>query len=271
MKNKKWRLIQSGFNDPYNNMAIDESLLIEHYRGNTPPTLRIYGWKPPAFSLGYFQDAWQELDIEKCNQQGINFVRRLTGGGIIFHHQEVTYSLVCSREELGMFSGVKGSYKTICSFLINMYKKLGIDAYFAVEKQGKDEKLGEPSSFCFASKEEYDILINGKKIGGNAQKRRKDLIFQHGSIPLELNIDKVTPFLKKNSGGIKKGICSLVEVMGKEVGFSELQTKLAESFRDTFLVNLKEEELSLEEKKLAQNLRETKYSGEEWNVYRETV
>ncbi|MCK5535149.1 lipoate--protein ligase family protein [bacterium] len=271
MKSKKWRLIQTGFSDLYNNMAIDEALLMEHYRGNTLPTLRIYGWNPPAFSLGYFQDVRQELDIERCTRQGINFVRRITGGGIIFHHQEVTYSFICSREEMEMLPGVKGSYKTICSFLINMYKKLGIEAYFAVEGKVEGEKLGKPSSFCFASKEEYDILINGKKIGGNAQKRRKGLIFQHGSIPLKLNIDEVTPFLKKKSGRIKKRICSLSEVMGKEVSFNEIQLKLIESFRETFSVNLREEELSFEEKKLAQDLRETKYSGEEWNVYRKTV
>lgn len=268
MRDKKWRFIQTGFDDLYTNMAIDEAMLIEHCKGATPPTLRIYRWKPPAISIGYFQEPKQELNINRCNEQGINFVRRITGGGIIFHNHELTYSLVCSKEEVGLYNSVKDSYREICLFLINAYKKLGLNAHFAIDHEKNEGKLGKPSSFCFASKEEYDILIESKKLGGNAQRRRQGVIFQHGSIPLRLDIEEITPFLKKDFSEIENKMCSLEEMLGKKINFYDLQNRLKESFEETFLVTLKEEDLNIEEKKLAQNLQEAKYKRTNWNLYR---
>lgn len=285
-----WRLIQSGFNDAYTNMAIDEAIFLGYCQEISPPTLRIYGWKPAAFSLGFFQDAGKTLDLDKCEREGVSVVRRMTGGGAIFHHRELTYSMVCSQDEIKAFGQVLNSFKIICSFLTNAYRKLGLNPTFAIENSPRNtheairppKSVGgrppkqcggrntnkKPSSFCFASQEKYDILIDGKKIGGNAQKRRKDIIFQHGSIPLQSDIDKAVAFLKEKPQKLKNGIICLEEALGRQVAFCELENFLRDSFEQVFGVHLNKEELSFKEQELVENLKGEKYSRQEWNLNR---
>ncbi|MDL1970166.1 MAG: lipoate--protein ligase family protein [Candidatus Desulfofervidaceae bacterium] len=262
---KQWRFIYSEFCDPYTNMAIDEAILIAHSEGKTLPTLRIYGWRPPAFSLGCFQKAEEVLDLDRCKKEGVLFVRRITGGEAIFHHLELTYSLVCFKDEINASGSVKEGFKKICSFLLNAYKKLGLNPHFAV-----DIKLpaSEKCPLCFASYEDYDIIVGGKKIGGNAQKRKRDLIFQHGSIPLKLKPDVFMSYLRNKPDGLEKKVCSLTEALGREISFAELADTIKTSFKETFSVNLIEQGFTPEEEKLALKLKKEKYTTEDWNLRR---
>ncbi len=88
-----WRVLDTGINDAAMNMAIDEAIMLAHRGGEVPPTLRFYGWNPAAVSLGYFQKAEAAIDLGKCEQLGINVVRRLTGGRSVLHETELTYSI----------------------------------------------------------------------------------------------------------------------------------------------------------------------------------
>ncbi len=265
-----WRFIQTDFGGAYANMAMDEAMLITYSQGKIPPTLRIYGWRPPAFSFGYFQNPEQVLDIAKCNKENMPFVRRITGGEVIFHHQELTYSLVCSKDKIRGRDFVENSLKTICLFLINTYKKLGLSPKFAIEQNPylfKNNSTKRRNSFCFASKEKYDIVVNGKKLGGNAQRRRRNIIFQHGSIPLKSDIDTAIPFLKEKPLELKSNTCSLQEVLGRGIEFLELKNVIRNSFEETFSVNLQEEVLIFEEEKLFHELKEEKYCSLQWNLH----
>lgn len=262
---KKWRFIKSGLCDPYTNMAIDEAILIAHDSEYNLPTLRVYGWRSPAFSLGYFQNAEKALNLEKCKKEGVLFVRRITGGGAIFHDQELAYSLTCFKDEIDAFGSIKEVFMKICLFLLNAYKRLGLKPYFS--KEIKESNV-EKNSFCFASCQDYDIVINGKKIGGNAQKRKKGLIFQHGSVPLRLKMDDFLPFLRDKPERLEEKSCSLEEVLGKKISFIEFEKILKESFEETFSVDLIEQDLTAKEKKLAFKLKEGKYSTPDWNLKR---
>ena len=91
----KFRLIDSGYNDPFLNMAIDEALLTSKL-----PVLRFYRWKPATVSIGYFQSMKNEINLEKCKKLNIGFVRRLTGGKAVFHDQELTYSFIINKSFL---------------------------------------------------------------------------------------------------------------------------------------------------------------------------
>ncbi|MDD5729886.1 MAG: lipoate--protein ligase family protein [Candidatus Omnitrophica bacterium] len=271
---KDWRLITSGYSDAYTNMALDEAIFEEYSKGCALPTLRIYGWKPQAFSLGYFQDARRTLNLEKCAQDNVAFVRRITGGGAIFHGRELTYSLVCSQEDIQADGGVLNSFKRICSFLMAAYKKLGLAPKFAIETPGgyvKENRVVLGDSFCFASREKYDILINNAKIGGNAQKRRKEVIFQHGSIPLRSDIDKAALYLKGQRKTLGNKVCSLEQAIGREIGFQELEAVLTGSFAEAFCRILKREGLNPAEKELSERLRRQKYALPEWNLDRENA
>ena len=262
---KQWRFIHSGFCHPFTNMAIDEAILIMHGLGRTPPTLRLYGWRPPAFSLGYFQSAKEALNLEKCRKHGVLFVRRITGGGIIFHDDELSYSLTCFRDEIKVFGPVKETFIKICSFLLNAYRKLGLKPHFLREIKRFELKK---SDFCSASYQDYDIVIDGKKIGGNAQKRKKDLIFQHGSIPLSLKIDTFLPFLKNGPENLKERVYSLEDVLERKITFMELSEIIRKSFEETFSIHLIRQDLTTEERELSIKLKDDKYSRLDWNLRR---
>jgi lipoate-protein ligase A len=262
-----WRLIKSGFGDAYTNMATDEAIFLNFCEKNTAPVLRLYGWQSAAFSLGCSQKPDQLLDLSKCRRANIPFVRRISAGGAIFHDQELTYSLCCAQEDIKAFGSVGESFSIICSFLMNAYRLMNLNPVFA--RQVKTfVRLDEPSDFCYGGCAKYDILINGKKIGGNAQRRKRNFIFQHGSIPIFFRANRALEFLKEKPENLEARICSLSQALGKEIGFYALQDILIKSFKEVFSVELKPDCLTRQEQDLASFLKENKYSQDDWNLKR---
>ena len=129
-----WRLIAPSTRDPYSNMAIDEALLREYEKGNTPPTIRFYRWEP-SISLGYFQKAKNVLNLENCSKFNTPFVRRITGGEAIFHENDLSYSIVLSEKDLDLPRSIKDNFKILTMFIVNAYKSLGIKAKFFSDHQ----------------------------------------------------------------------------------------------------------------------------------------
>ena len=258
---KEWRYIYSGFCHPYANMAIDESLML-NYANTNKPVLRIYGWQPAGFSIGFSQNADSVLDIRKCSKLNIPVVRRLTGGTLIFHDKEITYSLICSQQDLGRPATVKESYKRICKSLFSFYSHFGLKACFSLDEP---RSFRSRSGLCFASCQDYDIMIQGKKIGGNAQRRKKSLILQHGSIPLELDTGKIEDFLKEDTSCLYGKTTSLNGLTSQKNDFSTTAGILRKSFERNLSAVLAESGLTEPEQKLAVNLEKNKYSGIEWN------
>ena len=72
----QWRFLNTGDHSPGMNMALDEAILLACEAGASPPTLRVYGWRPPALSLGYAQNVAKEVDVDACHRYGIEVVRR---------------------------------------------------------------------------------------------------------------------------------------------------------------------------------------------------
>ena len=260
---KKWRLILSNKCNGYYNMAVDEALLL-NYSHQKIPTLRIYGWDKPFISLGYKQNPYEALN----NLDQIPFVRRMTGGSVILHHRELTYSIVCALGDLDLPKGVKESYKIICSFLKRFYGKLGFKAYFA--KEVFSHSLGEYKNFCFSSQQEYDLVIKEKKIGGNAQRRRKDIIFQHGSIPEKIDFLKISNLIK-DTVNLEQKVVDLHSVLTSPLDFSELAKLLSQSFQQTFGVELVEGGLSDSEERISNSLLKEKYVSDKWNLKAEAA
>lgn len=263
---KNWRLLQTGYSDAATNMAIDEALLSSYQEGLSLPTLRIYGWKPAAFSIGYSQDPEAVLRMDACVNDRIPVVRRLTGGGVIFHNDELTYSLVFAPGDMRLEASVLLSYRRLCSFIIAAYKKVGCAASYAVEVNPLYFRNNDvQASFCFAGCEKYDILIGDKKIGGSAQKRMRAVVLQHGSIPLSSGIDKAYGYLKEKPFDIKSRTCSLEEAAGRRVGFEAFSAVLSEAFKETFQIDFEQTGLNKQEQKLAAYLKDEKYAYLYWN------
>lgn len=251
--------------DPYENMAIDEALL-QNYIYTQRPVFRIYTWRPSAFSVGFSQKIRKALNIEHCRRNSIDFVRRLTGGTIIFHSQEITYSLVCSQSDIGESVNVKESFKILCSFLFYFYRRLRLEPVFAADLP--EHKRGR-SSFCFAACEDYDIVIGNKKIGGNAQRRKRDIIFQHGSIPLSLDFSGFSKFLNDDFPNLSRDTAGLSPLLPeKKYAQNDLIELLKKSFKSAFGCEFDRAGISQKEKQMASELKVNKYRTERWNLRR---
>ena len=258
-----WRLIDTGLLDGPANMAVDEALLLCFDPATSLPVLRLYGWQPPALSLGRFQDAARVLDLGRCRAAGIPVVRRITGGGVIYHADELTYSIVCAPHHLPPTASIKDSFRILTSFLLGFYRVLALDARHAADVF-PGQRLGERTAFCFAGKESCDILIGGtKKIGGNAQRRLKNVIFQHGSIPLRDRVGEGVVFLRESPPRISDETISLAGA-GITNEAPELKALLAESFRSVMGATLRTGRLSGTEREAVDALL-AKYRDDCWN------
>lgn len=259
-----WRLIDTGPLDGPANMALDEALLENFDPSQSLPVLRLYGWEPPALSVGRYQDAGDALDLELCAAAGVPVVRRMTGGGIIYHAAELTYSLVCAPWHIGEGYGVKEGFRKLCGFLLGTYQRLGLDAAFAVDRNGAGVPLGVRTAYCFAGKEEFDVLVNGQKIGGNAQRRLRDAILQHGSIPLQSRVGEGLRFLKHPAPDAEKSVS--LEQLGVRPELDELKGMLVEAFEEQLGVRLQSVAPTAEELAAAARLEQEKYRCAEWNL-----
>jgi lipoate-protein ligase A len=229
-----WTFIDSGPNLAAYNMAIDEELLAHAQAGETMPVLRFYGWEPPAVSLGRFQKIETAVNQEACKRLGFDIVRRVTGGRAVFHNKELTYSIVARTDDPLFPSSVHGTYKVIAAGLVAGLKNIGIDAemvsranrYAAlVEKKPKDPA-------CFSSPSWYEIVANGKKIIGSAQRRLSGAFLQHGSILI--NYDPKLEAQVILGGGAGNSVTSIEDVLGKSIPIDEIKQAFQHGFQLTF-------------------------------------
>ncbi len=159
------------------NMQTDSNLLDYAIENRIEePIFRLYGWEPACISLGRNQDDGF-LDFKFLKSEGIDVVRRLTGGRALLHADEITYSYICSEEYLEHGAHVVSSYKEICQILIDKFKQLGIELDYGTSKQ-----VRTGFDYCMLISTGADLCYEGKKLIGSAQCRKHGYILQHGSI-----------------------------------------------------------------------------------------
>lgn len=239
---REWRLIEFSCLDAYTNMAIDEAIFIGREKLALLATLRFYSWRPAAVSIGYFQRI-EDPCLEEYKRQKLTIVRRFTGGGAILHTNEITYSLACPSNEFPAFRDIVKTQQLVHQAIILGLQNLGINA----ELERKETKGPDPY-FCFVTPSKYDVVEEGRKIAGSAQRTRNRAFFQHGSILMDNNITSESIKEKKDRGKIIDGL-----ILGFEKGLG---------------IRLVPGQLTKEEVKLSQELRETKYSTRNWNYRR---
>lgn len=264
-----WRLIDTGALSGPENMALDEALLCS-FDPLSRPVLRLYGWHPASISLGRFQKADEDLDVDSCRADGVPVVRRITGGGAIYHSDELTYSIICSPGQIPDARSIKDSFRVLTGFLLQFYRNLGLDALYAVDGCASGEKLGERTPFCFAGRESFDILVNGRKIGGNAQRRLKQVVFQHGSIPILNRVANGVVYLQQLPPRLEERVtCLADEGILPDIAF--LKSVLKNAFCGNLDTTLIETDPTDREKRLAERLLREKYLDENWNLGGESV
>lgn len=247
----KYRLISFGYFDAATNMALDEAIMEGIRAGTSQPTIRFYGWDPSAVSIGYFQGLTYEVNLEACRQAGVDVVRRMTGGGAVYHDREgeVTYSLLGPAGEFP--SNVVESYRQICAPLIGALQALGIPAEF------------QPIN---------DVAAEGRKISGNAQTRRNGVLLQHGTVLYRVDVDRMFSLLRvsqekisdKLIQSVKKRVAGVAEF--STIRLDELASTLETAYQQA--VECESGDYTPEEHRRARQLADEKYRREAWNALR---
>ncbi len=255
-----WRLLKLETNNAFTNMAIDEAIITARVEGLVPNTLRFYRWNPSAVSIGRFQNIFNEVNVENCQRHGVDIVRRITGGGTVYHdiEGEITYSVVVKEEDVGT-QDVVIAYNTICNGLIEAAKILGVNANF---------DPGDPRN-C------PNIAVDGKKISGSAQFHKGGVILQHGTLLFEVDLNKMFTFLRvpwaKTTTDVicvaKERITSIKQELASNISVEKVYQALVKGFEKAFNTEFNHEETpTTYEQKLVKKLRREKYTTEKWNL-----
>ncbi len=244
----KMDFIDTGFNNAYINMAIDEVLL-----SSRVPVLRFYKWEPAAVSIGRYQDL-NEIDMEYCADNNIDVVRRITGGKAVLHEMELTYSFVIDKEM--MPRSIIESYKIISNAIIQGIRTLGLNPEMNSSKiKNRDNPV------CFQESSFNELTINRKKFVGSAQVRKNGKLLQHGSILTGINTEKHSSCFKgkPEADDLRKKVTYI------DIPDEVLKNTIKHGFPKYFNTNLNERSLCNRELSEAKGLARMKYKTEDWN------
>lgn len=255
-----WRLIKLETRNAFMNMAIDEAVLKARVGNRVSNTLRFYCWNPSSVSLGRFQNVEEEVELDNCRKYGVDVVRRVSGGGAVFHDSgnEITYSVVAGKEDLG------------AQDLITIYGKIYGGLTEALETLGLEADFDRGNS-----KNCPNLMIKGRKISGSAQSHKKGVVLQHGTLLMDVDLEKMFTFLRVPWASTcmeavdvaKRKITSIEKELGRAVSVEEVEKALAEGFQHALDLELVEGGLTPYERQLSEKLYEDKYITDFWNIY----
>jgi len=259
-----WRLLKLETHNAFMNMAIDEAILRARIAERVPNTLRFYRWNPSVVSIGKFQKPENEVYLDNCRRLGVDVVRRISGGGTVYHdaEDEVTYSLIAKTEDLGV-TDIAAVYARVYAGIADALRILGITADF---NEGDAKNCP-------------NLTVNGKKISGSAQAHRSGIVLQHGTLLLSVDLERMFTVLRvpwaktcmEVVGVAKNKITSVKEELGHAVSAETANNALSVGFKNAFGIQLTEGELTPFERELAEELCREKYATDDWNFYGKSV
>jgi len=252
-------------------MAVDEAILDHIIRGEAPPTLRLYRWDPPCLSLGYAQPA-TDVDHQALSDHGWQLVRRATGGRAILHTDELTYS-VCGLASNPILAGdILTSYRRLSEAILLALQMIGLHVKALPKENGPKGPQTDP--VCFEVPSNYEITADGKKLVGSAQARRKDGVLQHGTLPLNGDLTRITRALvfeteahrSEAAQRLLERATTAESVTGVPVSWEQAAESFRRAFSEQLGINFEPGELSADELALADELVESKYANPEWTL-----
>jgi lipoate---protein ligase len=260
---RNWRILKIETYNAAMNMAIDEAILQCRVAELVPNTLRFYQWVPSAVSIGRFQKLGNEVNIANCQKLGVDVVRRISGGGTVFHDSqgELTYSVIAKTEDMGA-KDITDVYSKIYAAISHALGMFGIQT---------DYSPGDAKN-C------PNLTVKGKKISGSAQANKGIVVLQHGTLLLDVDLPKMFTVLRvpwANSCmqvvNVAKGkITSVNYELGHKVNPETAANTVAHGFAVALGMQVVENVQSLDcgltmnEQELADRLYKEKYSTKEW-------
>ncbi len=223
----QWLLIDDVPAGGARNMAVDEFLLNRVEKNGGAPVLRLYSFSPPAITLGYHQAAAKAIDLEAATADGLDVVRRITGGRALLHDGELTYS-VTAPVGPPFGQGLADTFLVIAGVIVSALRGAGIDACLGSAKHtGIESTMSSP---CLVSTSRHEITAEGKKISGSAQRRTGGAFIQHGSILLRGGSERIERYLR----GGWTGLAGMITTVEAETGDAGKDRQLRDSIIDLF-------------------------------------
>lgn len=264
-----WRLLYTPPSSGAWNMAVDESILEHIHRGEVLPTLRLYSWNPPCLSLGHAQ-SFTDVDVERLKANGWDVVRRVTGGRAILHTDELTYSITGNADDPVLTGGVLESYNRLAQALLFAIRELGLPVEM---KEHADQPAAlNLNPVCFEVPSTYEITVEGKKLIGSAQARKKEGVLQHGSLPLTGDLARICQALvfkdeaaRENAAQRLLARATTVEsVIGVETDWETAAQAFVKGFEAQLGIRFQRGEMSRSESERAEELVKEKYAHPSW-------
>ncbi|MBS4195154.1 lipoate--protein ligase family protein [Bacillus sp. FJAT-49870] len=251
-------------------MALDECLLLWHSEGLIPPILRFYGWSKPTLSVGHFQKIDRTIDFSAIDCYGCEFVRRLTGGSAVLHDDELTYSVVVSEKRNYISESIRAAYFTLSKGILSGFHNLGIKADYSVPES---HFKNEGTAVCFEKPSDYEMLVDGKKISGHAQTRKKGVLLQHGSLPFTMNTQLLFDLFQFSSEekrqrqrvAFSNKAITMNEASENNITYELAVEAFTQGFKDALNLELQPFELTDAQWEEVITLANSKYKSEEWN------
>lgn len=261
---ERWRLIRSSPLRGGMNMAVDDVLLDEVASGRSAPVLRLYRWNSPTLTLGYGQRVEGRVDTATCRELGIEVVRRPTGGRAVLHDREATYAVISPERTTVFPGGVIGNYRVIAGVLESVVQSFGLAPEFAPVRG----KGGGEGTNCFLAPSACELLLQGRKMTGSAQRRSAGAFLQHGSIPVEMDLERLHRVLSPGVPHPSQGIQELASRIGwlnrwlpEPVTIRQVEERLIAAFACCLGIAFTEEDLSSAEWGRARLLAKETYTN----------
>lgn len=232
-----WKLIIDDAKDGLTNMSIDAALLDEVEAAGDPRTIvRFYGWRNPTISLGRNQKVDRAVDVDYCRTNGIDVVHRPTGGRAVLHDDELTYAVISN--DANVFGDtIYGNYKRVSEALCLGYIQLGVPAILAPDTRKSAEASDDADLPCFLSTSRYELMVNGRKIVGSAQRRVRRSFLQHGSMPITCDRNALAHATRMaDAAPLETEMAGVAEFLDERPTIEQFRGAFIRAFRDYFSI-----------------------------------
>lgn len=191
----RWRILSTGTDSAYYNMALDE-VLAKNCAAGDAPVFRVYDWASPAITIGYAQRTDGMIDFDACDRAEVEVTRRLTGGRALFHVNELAYTVIAGKNDPVFGGTITETYRRINRVIARAFDRCGITG--VTEHEPTAERI--PASLrrgapCFATPTRYELAYDGMKVSGGAQRRFHGIFCQQGSVRLGPGAERIAGFL----------------------------------------------------------------------------